>query len=122
MKTLKENTYFILGGYLMNDNEVNVEYLAHLVSVTADNTESLYRERFNTRRKPFNLAICELKYFIDTELKYSGFEGYYCTNKQLMQFDADHNGSLTKVVEAVAEAITCTRQARRSGSNPLPSF
>ena len=112
MKTLKENTYFILGGYLMNNNEVNVEYLTHLVSVTADNTESLYKERFNTRRKPFNLAICELKYFIDAELKYNGFEGYYCTNKQLMQFDADHNGSLTAVLKAVESDIITARNEK----------
>lgn len=112
MKTSKTNTYFILGGYLMNNNEVNSEYLAHLVSVTADNTEALYNERKNTRRTPFNIAVSELKYFIDTELKYNGFEGYYCTNKQLMQFDAEHGNTLTEVLKIVEADILTARSEK----------
>jgi hypothetical protein len=103
-------TYEILGGYLMSNNELNIEYFAHQVELIAENTRHLYEERFNTRRKLRNIAINEMMYFIDTELYYNGYENYYATNQQVMKWDKEHNNGLEKVLDLVEESIRTTRE------------
>lgn len=105
-------TYEILGGYLMNDNKLNIEYFAHLVDITADNTEHVYKERFNTRRKIRNIAISELMYFIDRELYFAGYEEYYATNKQVMKWDKEHGGGLESVLDILVDRIQAERNER----------
>lgn len=109
MKTNQNYTYEILGGYLMNNNELNIEYFAHLVEITAENTKQLYFERFNTRRKIRNIAINELMYFINQELKFSGYENYYASNKQVMKWDQEHGHGLEKVLGLLENSIQETR-------------
>lgn len=96
----------------MSDNTLNIEYLAHLISVTADNTQTLYNERFNLRRKVRNIAISELMYFIDTELDYNGYSGYYATNAQVMAWDKQHEHGLEKVLDIVTADILREREER----------
>lgn len=96
----------------MSNNILNIEYLAHLISVTADNTEALYNERFNTRRKIRNIAISELMYFVDTELEYNGYSGYYATNAQVMAWDKQHEHGLEKVLDIVTADIIREREER----------
>jgi hypothetical protein len=112
IRTNQGKTFEILGGYLMSDNTLNIEYLAHLVSVTADNTQVLYNERFNTRRKVRNIAISELMYFIDMELEYNGYSGFYATNKQIMTWDRQHGNGLEKVLDIVTADIIREREER----------
>ena len=112
IRTNQDKTFEILGGYLMSDNTLNIEYLAHLVSVTADNTRTLYNERFNTRRKIRNIAISELLYFIDMELEYNGYSGYYVTNAQIMAWDKQHGQGLEKVLDIVTADILKKREER----------
>lgn len=102
----------ILGGYLMSNNELNIEYFAHLVNVTAENTRFLYEERFNTRRKLRNIAIGEMMYFINTELYYNGYENFYATNQQVMKWDKEHGEGLEKVLDILEESIKATREDR----------
>ena len=109
-KTDKKKTYEILSGYLMNNNHVNIEYLADQIILISDNESRLYHERFNTRRKTRNIAINELMFFIDTELKYSGYPGYYATNKHVTDFSKEHGGDLEKVLDIVEENIERTRK------------
>lgn len=109
MKTNQNYTFEILGGYLMSDNTLNIEYLAHLVDITADNTKELYDDRFNTRRKIRNIAINELMYFINKELYFAGYEHYYATNKQVMKWDSEHGYGLEKVLDLLVESIQTTR-------------
>ena len=110
MKTEKTKTYEILSGYLMNNNRINIEYLADQIMIISDNEYSLYKERFNTRRKIRNIAINELMFFINQELKYSGYAGYYATSKQVINFDKEHGGDIEKVLDIVEENIERTRK------------
>ena len=110
MRTNTNYTSEILGGYLMNNDHINVEYLANMVDVLAVNTRSYYEERMNTRRKIRNIAIGELMFWINTELKYNGYEGYYATNKQVMKFDREHGGDLEKVLDILESYIATTRE------------
>jgi len=110
MRTDKNKTFEILGGYLMNNNHLNIGYFAEMVIIVSDNESTLYKERFNTRRKTRNIAINELMHFINSELKYSGYDGYYATNKQVMDFDKEHGGDLEKVLDIVENNIITTRK------------
>lgn len=110
MKTNTNYTSEILAGYLMNDDRINVEYLADQIDILASNTEMYYFERLNTRRKIRNIAINELMFFINTELKFSGRCGYYATNKQVMKFDKEHGGDLEKVLDILEGYIRTTRE------------
>lgn len=109
MRTNANYTNEILGGYLMNNDHINIESLANQVDVLAVNTRRYYDERRNTRRKIRNIAIDELMFWINTELKYNGYPGYYATNAQVMKFDKDHGGDLEKVLDKVVEYIQITR-------------
>ena len=62
MRTNANYTNEILGGYLMNNNHINIESLADQVDVLASNTKTYYYERLNTRRKIRNIAIGELMF------------------------------------------------------------
>ena len=110
MRTNATYTGEILGGYLMPNNHINIESLADQVDVLAVNTRSYYEERMNTRRKVRNIAIDELMFWINTELKYNGYEGYYATNKQVMKFDREHGGDLEKVLDILESYIAVTRE------------
>lgn len=106
----------------MSDNTLNIEYLAHLISVTADNTQTLYNERFNTRRKVRNIAISELMYFIDMELDYNGYSGFYATNKQVMAWDKQHGQGLEKVLDIVTDDIIREREERGARMKRLTDY
>lgn len=110
MRTNANYTNEILGGYLMNNDHINIESLANQIDVLAVNTRRYYEERLNTRRKIRNIAINEMMFWINTELKYNGYTGYYATNKQVMKFDQDHGGDLEKVLDIVVEYIKITRE------------
>lgn len=114
MRTNANYTNEILGGYLMDNNSVNVESLAENIWITAVNTRSLYDDIFNTRRKSRNIAINQLMYWIDENLKYNGYRGYYATNKQVMKWDKEHNNSLEKVLDALVEYIALERLEREN--------
>lgn len=105
-------TYEILGGYLMSNNELNIEYFAHQVTLHAENNEQYYKERFNTRRKIRNIAISEMMFFINTELYFSGYENFYATNQQVMKWDKEHGYGLEKALDLVVEDIKATREDR----------
>ena len=109
-KTDKNKTYEILGGYLMDNNHINIESLADEIMILSDNTKNLYFERFNTRRKIRNIAINELMFFIDTHLNYFGYPGYYATSKQVIDFSKEHGGDIEKVLDIVEKNIEITRK------------
>ena len=109
MKTNKKATENILNQYLQNDGNLNKDYLIHLITVTAVNDYTRYNERFNTRRKIENIAINELMYFINIDLQYNGYEGFYATNKQVMEWNENHNKQLDAVLDGVIDDIIRTR-------------
>ena len=109
MKTNAAFTNEVLGGYLMDNNRVNVEYLAEQITITAENEAHLYEERFNTRRKTRNIAINEMMFFINLMLKYNGRRGYYASNAQVMKFDREHGGDLEAVLDIIEAEIIETR-------------
>ena len=110
MKTSTIYTNEILSGYLMDNNRINVEYLADQIDMVASNEENYYFERLNTRRKIRNIAIGELMFFINRELNFSGYRGYYATNEQVMKFDKEHGGDLEKVLDILEDYIKTTRE------------
>lgn len=110
MRTDKNKTFEILSGYVMQNNHINIEWLADQIMLYTDNERRFYEERFNTRRKTRNIAINELMYFINSELKYSGYVGYYATNKQVMDFDREHAGDLEKVLDILEQNVIETRK------------
>lgn len=44
-------------------------------------------------------------YWIDENIKYNGHAGYCATNKQVMNFDRNHGGSLEKVLDELTNYI-----------------
>ena len=104
-RTNKAYTEEILGGYLMNDNKLNVDYLADVVWITVVN-DRVYRNQITTARtKNRNIAIMQLRNFVDFELSFAGYRGYYCTNEQLIHFDREHGGSLEAVLDILENWI-----------------
>lgn len=107
--TKREFTFEILGGYLMNDNRVNVEYLAHCVEVVCENERRNYDEMLNRRRKARSVSIEWLRDFINGELGFAGYKGYTATNAQLIAFDRKHGGGLERVLDKVTAHINARR-------------
>lgn len=103
-------TLEIIGGYCMPNGRLNVEYFAGQVSLICDNTDFMYKERFNTRRKSRNLAINEMLFFIDRELGFAGYTGYYATNKQCIDWDRAHGGDLEAALDIIEAEILRTRE------------
>ena len=103
-------TLEIIGGYCMSNGRLNVEYFAGQVSLICDNTDFMYKERFNTRRKSRNLAINEMLYFIDRELGFAGYTGYYATSKQCIDWDRAHGGDLEAALDIIEAEILRTRE------------
>lgn len=110
MKTNINYTYEILGGYLMSNNKLNIGYFADAVMLFSDNDDGLYKERFNTRRKTRNIAINELMGFINRELKFAGYTGYYADNKQVMKWDREHDGGLEAALDIIEANVMQTRE------------
>lgn len=110
---MKTNTLFtneVLNNYADAAGKIDINYFAHCVEIVADNNRDTSEEKYNTRRKPRNIAILWLMYFINTELKYQDHEGYYATNKQVMKWDASHGGQLEKVLDIVEGYIKVERE------------
>ena len=104
--TKKVYTYEILNGYCMNNGRVNIEYLAEQIYIVCNNDARTYGQaRNNNRIKTRNIAINWLMFFVNTELKFSGYNRYYCTSKHLMDYDREHNGDLERVLDIVENYI-----------------
>lgn len=109
--TNQNYTNEILGGYLMNNNRINTEYLFLQVDIHTSNTEKLYKFMHEKNRmKVRNVAICLLKAFVDSELKFAGYRGYECTNAQLIKFDKEHGNGLTEVLDMLETWIVEERK------------
>ena len=111
MKTNKNFTNFIIDGYLMSNNEVNVEYLAEQIISEAEAVETLYNECFNTRRKTRNVAITFMMSYFNKMLKNAGYTNYYADNKQVIAYDRAHNGGLERVLDVVEAYVVDERNA-----------
>ena len=94
----------------MSNNRLNVGYFADAVTLFSDNNEMLYKERFNTRRKTRNIAINEMMAFINRELKFAGYTGYYADNKQVMKWDRKHDGGLEAALDIIEANVIQTRE------------
>jgi hypothetical protein len=102
-------THNILNGYTDAAGRIDVNYFAHCVEIVADNNRPTSEEKYNTRRKPRNVAITWLMYFIDTELYFNYGRGYYATNAQVMKWDKTHAGQLEEVLDIVTNYIIAER-------------
>jgi len=113
MKTNAAYTNEILAGYLMNNNRVNVESLADNIWITMYHDRRTNEEAIhNTRRKPRSVAIEGLMNWINLNLPYYGYEGFYATNKQVMKFDREHGGSLEEVLDELENWIIAERNEK----------
>lgn len=111
--TNQKYTNEILGGYLMNNDRLNTEYLFLQVDIHTSNTKKLYEFMHEKNRmKIRNVAISLLKSFVDSELRFAGYAGYECTNKQLMKFDKEHGNGLTEVLDIIEAWIIEERKER----------
>ena len=110
MRTNINYTNEILGGYLMDNNEVNEEYLAEQIIDYGDGRERLYNECFNTRGKTRNVAINWMMDFINDKLQDWGYRGYYATNQQVMKFDREHGNSLERMLDIVEAHVKEERE------------
>ena len=109
MKQNINHTNEILNGYKMINDKLNVDYLADCIILIGENTERTYNQITNTRRKPLNVALEWVLHFINTELEYSGYRGYYATLYHLKAYEK-HNDELNEVIYKVAEYITESRK------------
>ena len=89
MKTNKRNTKEVLFGIYGRSskgvlNHFDSDYFLHIVEVTSINDERLYNE-IHSKRKALSIAkslICEI---VNIDLYFQGYEGYYCTYKQVRE-------------------------------------
>lgn len=113
--TNQKYTNEILSGYLMNNDRLNTEYLFLQVDIHTSNTKRLYDFMHEKSRiKVRNVAINLLKAFVNSELRFSGYAGYECTNAQLMKFDKEHGNGLTEVLDMIETWIIEERKERES--------
>ena len=94
MKTNQNFTHEILGGYLMSNDKLNVEYLAEQVYTVAINTRYIYDKIRNNRIKPISIAKCAICEFVNAALNYNGYHTV-CTYRQITNFKRD----IDKVIE-----------------------
>lgn len=114
MRTSAIITNEIINNYADATGKIDVEYFAHCVQVVCDNDNpQTSAEKYNTRRKPRNIAISWLMFFINSEFKYQDYPGYYATNKQVMQWDRTHGGQLEKVLDIVESYINDERNENK---------
>lgn len=114
MATKQEYTFEVLGGYLMSNDEINVEYLNEEMSnfVFNANTkkgEQLYWEIPNKRRSVEMMCNMVVKAFIDSKLE-DWHKGYECTNPQILKFCNEHGGLGWETFRPLAEEIRVTRE------------
>lgn len=72
----------IIDGYRMDNGEINVDYFVDNVNMVCENTEALYYDARSNRR-PLSVAKNWICCFINTMLKYHGYNGYVCTYSQI---------------------------------------
>lgn len=113
MRTNTNITNEVLNNYADAAGLIDIKYFAHCVQIVADNNRPTSDEKYNTRRKPRNVAIQWLMYFIDTEIKYQDHPGYCATNKQVMQWNRTHGGQLEKVLDIVEKYIVDERNENK---------
>lgn len=109
MHTKTAYTHNILNKYLYEDGHIDISYFAHCVQIVCDNDRPLCEEKYNTRRRPRAVAISWLMAFINSELKFSEYTGFYATNKQVIEWDRTHGGQLEKVLDLVENYINQER-------------
>ena len=110
-------TFEALGGFLMNNNEVNAESLADNVEVTCMNDRNSY-DYMTERRKSGAfvhtaeaVAVYWLCSWINAEMHYCYGHNYsYCTYKQVKRFNDLHNKSIDKVLKLLTEIIEAERK------------
>ena len=109
MHTNTCNTHDILNSYT-TAGKIDIEYIAHCIQIVCENDDpTICNEKYNTRRKPRNVAIGWLMHWINTELNFNYGRGYYATNKQVMQWDKTHAGQLEKVLDIITNYIIAER-------------
>lgn len=113
MHTNTNYTHEILNGYADITGAIDIDYIAHLVTITADNNQPTSVEKYNTRRKPRTVAISWLMYWLDTELYFQYGREYYATNKQVMQWDKTHARQLETVLDKVEAYIIAERDENK---------
>ena len=107
--TKQKYTFDILGGYLMSDNTVNAEYLAHCIYIVCINDKVSYDIMLSHKNRKNGIDFT-IKYwichFINTELKHDDYyHGHTCTYAQVKNFNKLHDNSLDKVYEILRKDI-----------------
>ena len=105
-------TFGVLGGYLTDAGRVDVEWLSNAIELDCMNTERLYREAVDSRRRPRGVAVEFLMDFVNNGLKFAGHIGYTATNAQVMKFDRQHGGGLELVLDELEDYIKQYRADR----------
>ena len=110
--TRQAATFEVLGGYLNEAGAVDVDWMTDAVTLDCMNTERLYRAALDSRRRARSVAVEFLMDFVNNGLKFAGFPGLRATNAQVMTFDRQHGGGLSRVLDAVEDYIKVYREDR----------
>lgn len=103
--TKQEFTFEVLGGYLMDNNRLNVEYLASEIDVCCCNWYDSWNYAVDKKHDPKKVAINWVCTWINWMLDYIGYKRYSCTWQQVKKFNAQHDNGVDKVVDILTENI-----------------
>lgn len=115
MPTLKAYTHEVLGGYLMSDDTLNLEYLNDSIWVYVSNTNdhecrSFFQSIGNKRRTLESLANEAVNIFIKQGIEYNGHRGYYPSNPQILGFLKEHGGLGWEAFNQLKDHIAVERE------------
>lgn len=105
MRTNQNYTFEILGGFVMSNNNINVEYLADQIDIVCWNEHELYNLVTEKRRRAESIAKNYICSFINIELGFAGYKNYYCTYAQVKKYFKDHGDGLQKVIDILVNHI-----------------
>lgn len=108
--TKQEYTFEILGGFLMNDNSVNAEYLADNIHVSVTSWGIEWYDAVKNCKKPLSLAKNMLCSWINSMLDWHGYKNYTCTYKQVKRFDDLHNNSINDTLDLIVDMIVADQK------------
>lgn len=118
MATKQAYTFEVLGGYLMSDGNINVEYLNDEMYHFVFNgskmiSQRLYDEIPNKRRSVEAMCNWVVQEFINDKLE-DLHRGYTCTNPQILKFCNEHGGLGWETFRPLAEEIREDREERNN--------
>ena len=104
-KTNQTHTHEILNGWLMSDNNLNVESVVDNIRVEMVNTRHLWDRIRNRRIKPESIAKSAICEWVNSQLTWHGYKTV-CTWRQIASYGHDIDKVISGVIQCVIDERT----------------